>query len=399
MSAKRRGKQRAEENDVIENSAATQERIDGAKWIPAKSWVHFVAGGLGGMSGAIVTAPFDVVKTRLQSDLFSGSSKATTLPPKTGVLNTTRRLLYHFVETGILLRDIARNEGPSALFRGLGPTLVGVIPARSINFFVYGNGKQIYAKLLNDGKEAPGIHLISAATAGIATAAATNPIWVVKTRLQLQSSSSSKKANPVPPAGKNPASSAAFSSYSRIASQTSSATPGISQFTPSFGRSAATLSAASADRFTGSMQCIAHIWRNEGIKGFYRGLSASLLGVAEGTIQWTLYEKFKAMRRRTAGSQVVEEGWLDRIGAAGGAKLIATIITYPHEVVRTRLRQAPPVGSNKPKYHGLLQSFKLILKEEGVAALYSGLSPHLLRVVPNAAVMYTVYEVILKWSK
>lgn len=134
------------------------------------------------------------------------------------------------------------------------------------------------------------------------------------------------------------------------------------------------------------------------MRGFYRGLSASLLGVAEGTIQWTLYEKFKSMRRRTSGSQIIEEGWLDRVGAAGSAKLIATFITYPHEVVRTRLRQAPPPGYSKPKYYGLLQSFKLILKEEGVAALYGGLSPHLLRVVPNAAVMYTVYEFILKYS-
>lgn len=150
MSEKRRGKQRANDEDStsIEKSAATQEA---GKRPPAKSWVHFVAGGLGGMSGAIVTAPFDVVKTRLQSDLFTSSSKAAAVPPRSGVVNTTRRLLYHFVETGQLLRcvstfhsvlsfarltvfachrDVARNEGPSALFRGLGPTLVGVIPAR-----------------------------------------------------------------------------------------------------------------------------------------------------------------------------------------------------------------------------------------------------------------------------
>lgn len=103
MSEKRRGKQRAHDNGiVIENSAATQEAP--AKLLPAKSWVHFVAGGLGGMSGAIVTAPFDVVKTRLQSDLFVSSSKAAAVPPRSGVINTTRRLLYHFVETGQLLR-------------------------------------------------------------------------------------------------------------------------------------------------------------------------------------------------------------------------------------------------------------------------------------------------------
>jgi solute carrier family 25 protein 33/36 len=43
--------------------------------------------------------------------------------------------------------------------------LIGVIPARSINFFTYGNGKRIYTEL-NNGKETAGVHLISAATAG-----------------------------------------------------------------------------------------------------------------------------------------------------------------------------------------------------------------------------------------
>lgn len=143
------------------------------------------------------------------------------------------------------------------------------------------------------------------------------------------------------------------------------------------------------------MHCIAHIWRHEGIRGFYRGLSASYLGVTEGTIQWTLYEQFKSYRRKNG--MMKEENWADKVGAAGAAKLIATIITYPHEVVRTRLRQAPPHGSTVPKYTGLVQSFNLVLKEEGIAALYGGLSPHLLRVVPNAAVMYSIYELVLKY--
>ena len=65
-----------------------------------------------------------------------------------------------------LLRDIYKYEGLPALFKGLGPTLVGVIPARSINFFVYGNGKQIIANKFNDGKENSIVHLVAAATAG-----------------------------------------------------------------------------------------------------------------------------------------------------------------------------------------------------------------------------------------
>ena len=63
---------------------------------------------LGGMCGAIVTSPFDVVKTRLQSDLFrekhasvgmvgNGGGSVVVIPRRSG-------LLYNFVETGHILR-------------------------------------------------------------------------------------------------------------------------------------------------------------------------------------------------------------------------------------------------------------------------------------------------------
>lgn len=41
-----------------------------------------------------------------------------------------------------------------------------------------------------------------------------------------------------------------------------------------------------------------------------------------------------------------------------------------------------------PKYRGLVQTFRLVLAEEGARALYSGLTAHMMRVVPNAAAMY-----------
>lgn len=65
------------------------------------------------------------------------------------------------------------------------------------------------------------------------------------------------------------------------------------------------------------------------------------------------------------------------------------------QVVRTRLRQAP-MQDGQLKYTGLAQCFKLIWKEEGMAAMYGGLVPHMLRVVPSAAIMFGVYETVLK---
>ncbi|KAE9407017.1 mitochondrial carrier protein RIM2 [Gymnopus androsaceus JB14] len=323
-----------------------------SRFLPAKSWQHFAAGGLGGMCGAIVTSPFDVVKTRLQSDLFrqkhstinvvGGSAGSVVV----GAPRAPSNLLYNFVETGHILRDIYREESPRALFKGLGPTLVGVIPARSINFFTYGNGKQIIANTFNDGKENSYVHLCAAAIAGIATGSATNPIWVVKTRLQLEASTRK--------------------------------------------------SATNGQRFAGSSWImIKKIMREEGVRGFYKGLSASYLGVTEGTIQWVLYERLKKLSAGTEGRGGMQQ-WLGMLGSAGTAKCVASLITYPHEVIRTRLRQ--PSVNGVMKYTGLLQTLRLVIAEEGARSLYGGLSAHLMRVVPNAAVMYSIYEGVLYWG-
>lgn len=262
------------------------------------------------------------------------------------------------------LSDIYREESPRALFKGLGPTLVGVVPARSINFFTYGNGKQIIANRFNNGEENSWVHLTAAALAGIATGSATNPIWVVKTRLQLEAHRPSEA--PV-------------------------------------GRSF----------FGGSVGMIKKIFREEGVRGFYKGLSASYLGVTEGTIQWVLYERLKALTGGTQGKGGVQE-WLGMLGSAGTAKCVASLITYPHEVriaqhsvtkpmmqartqvIRTRLRQ--PLVDGKMKYTGLLQTLRLVIAEEGARSLYGGLSAHLMRVIPNAAVMYSIYEAVLRMS-
>ncbi|KAG9003899.1 hypothetical protein FRB94_002816 [Tulasnella sp. JGI-2019a] len=323
----------------------------------AKPWKHLVSGGLGGMGGALVTAPLDVVKTRLQSSIYQDVIRQERLAAQLsgGAEVVVRRpggLLYNFVETGHILRDLYKLEGPSALFRGLGPTLVGVIPARSINFFTYGNGKLYIADTFNGGKENSAVHLSAAVFAGLTTSTATNPIWVVKTRLQLMSDK-----RPIP---------GSVAPTAQLRSQ-----------------------------FFRSFHVTMDIVKRQGVRGLYKGLSASYLGVTEGTIQWVLYERLKA---RVAGKGGAAE-WAGMLGAAGTAKMTASLITYPHEVIRTRLRQDPPMvnGVLKPKYTGLLQTLRLVIAEEGAAALYGGLSAHLLRVIPNAAIMYTIYETFIRY--
>ncbi|CED83165.1 Mitochondrial carrier protein-Rim2p/Mrs12p [Phaffia rhodozyma] len=446
---------------IVHPANVKSEPTPTVQWDPKKSWRHMAAGAIGGMTGATITAPLDVVKTRLQSSLFnshptsdlksipysaqplpSAAASSSTLKPSPislksvplpenvqGVLNTTKgsalkppkpttSLLWNFVETGQLLRDIARSEGVPALWKGIGPTLVGAVPARSIQFFTYGNLKLILAEKFNDGKEAPWVHLIAAANAGIATGMATNPIWVVKTRLQLSASSrnQAKQAAAVAASAVKPTASlshlgaatsaaraAHASAYSSQILSTVSPIPAAtstsaSSITTPLGLASAASSSASGSLskppFTNAWNCTTYIVRTEGVKGLYKGLSASMLGVSELIIQWVVYERFKRMGISEKGGKLGE--WTGVLGAAGGAKMLAALITYPHEVLRTRLRQPIPAGATVPKYRNLVQTFKLILAEEGVRSLYSGLTAHMMRVVPNAAAMYSVYELALR---
>ncbi|TPX14937.1 uncharacterized protein E0L32_005046 [Thyridium curvatum] len=329
----------------------------------AKSWNHFIAGGVGGMTAAALTAPLDVLKTRLQSDFYqqqlrlSRSAAAAAAHPHTMMTNPLRAAGHHLAETLQILLAVQRTEGSRALFKGLGPNLVGVVPARAINFYSYGNGKRLIAKYLNGGEEAAWVHLSAAAAAGVITSTATNPIWLVKTRLQLDKNVAEKSG-------------------------------GLTR-----------------RQYRNSWDCIRQVVRNEGFRALYKGMSASYLGVTESTLQWTMYEQMKKSlrlrdeRRVAAGREPTwwdtTLQWTGKVGAAGSAKLLAAVLTYPHEVARTRLRQAP-MEDGRPKYTGLVQCFKLVWREERFIGLYGGLTPHLLRTVPSAAIMFGMYEWILR---
>uniref|UniRef100_A0A8C2AC24 Solute carrier family 25 member 33 n=2 Tax=Cyprinus carpio TaxID=7962 RepID=A0A8C2AC24_CYPCA len=291
----------------------------------------------GGTVGAIMTCPLEVLKTRLQS---SGLTLRPVFQVQLGTFNGAGVIRPGPVTPGLLqvLRSILEKEGPKSLFRGLGPNLVGVAPSRAIYFAAYSKSKETFNGIFvpNSGI----VHMSSAGFAAFVTNSLMNPIWMVKTRMQLERKAlGEKKMN--------------------------------------------------------TLQCVRHVYKTEGIRGFYRGLTASYAGISETMICFLIYEtlkKYLAQSRFTTPDTDTEKGASDFLGlmaAAAFAKGCASCIAYPHEVIRTRLREE---GS---KYKYFFQTARLVAIEEGYAAFYRGLIPQLIRQIPNTAIVLSTYELIV----
>jgi len=147
-----------------------------------------------------------------------------------------------------------------------------------------------------------------------------------------------------------------------------------------------------------AFECVKRVYQADGLRGFYRGMSASYAGISETVIHFVIYEsiKRKLMEAKAHASMDEEEESVkdasDFVGmmlAAATSKTCATSIAYPHEVIRTRLREE---GS---KYRSFFQTLLTVPREEGYGALYRGLTTHLVRQIPNTAIMMCTYEVVV----
>jgi solute carrier family 25 protein 33/36 len=144
------------------------------------------------------------------------------------------------------------------------------------------------------------------------------------------------------------------------------------------------------------VQVARKVYEADGIRGFYRGLSASYYGIAETVIHFVIYEILRAKlvehraQRQMAGEQPNKlYDFLEYMGAGALAKAIATCVGYPHEVARTRMREE---GNT---YQRFWQTLGLVVKEEGVRGVYRGLTTQLIKHIPNMGIMMSTYEAVV----
>ncbi|CAK9312835.1 unnamed protein product [Citrullus colocynthis] len=121
----------------------------------------FVAGACAGVSSTLCTYPLELLKTRLtiQRDAYNG-------------------LFDAFLK-------ILREEGPAELYRGLAPSLIGVIPYSATNYFAYDTLRKAYRKIFKQERIGNIETLLIGSAAGAFSSSVTFPLEVARKQMQV----------------------------------------------------------------------------------------------------------------------------------------------------------------------------------------------------------------------
>jgi len=280
---------------------------------------RFALGTIAGMTGALAIYPIDLVKTRMQNQRSSGAYVGQQL----------------YANEWGCFKHVLQYEGARGLYRGLGPQMIGVGPEKALKLVVNDTIRDALKK--PDGSISTASALVAGACAGGAQVVVTNPLEIVKIRLQ-------------------------------TAAETGIKTTMVGEV------------------------------KSLGISGLYKGASACFLrDIPFSFIYFPVYAGLKSQFAKvsalnqynhdTGATQLNMKGLL-LAGMLAGAP--AAYLTTPADVIKTRLQVKDKAGVTQ--YRGLMHCGQTIVKEEGFSALLKGGKMRVFRSSPQFGITLLTYE-------
>jgi len=345
-----------------------------------------MAGLLGGAASTFLLYPLDLVKVRLQVNEHSlkepiPASVSTTSSSSTWIPNRPKRTMIG------TLRHVIKNEGLVGIYQGLTPALIGSAASWGGYFFFYESIKQQMMQRHRTLQNleptqyvqlSPMDNFTAACVSGAIMVGCTNPLWLIKTRMQLQLKKSQEK-------------------QVKMLGEERVKRP-----------------------YRNIVDAVRTIVREEGVVALYKGAVPALMLVSNGGVQFVTYEYLKShfgaytKASRAAKSDKAEvekkKGIMERLEDSLGyltmgavSKIISSTITYPIQVIKSRIQQraetaeimaSGEVEIVKRDYKGVVDCIMKIWRNEGVLGFFKGSIPNALRVAPSAAITFVVYEAV-----
>ncbi|XP_044929603.1 mitochondrial basic amino acids transporter isoform X1 [Mustela lutreola] len=231
-------------------------------------------------------------------------------------------------------QSIIKQESVLGLYKGLGSPLMGLTFINALVFGVQGNTLRAL------GQDTPLHQFLAGAAAGAIQCVICCPMELAKTRLQLQD------AGPARP-------------------------------------------------YRGSLHCLAHIYRREGLRGVNRGMGSTLL---RETPSFGVYFLAYDVLTRALGCEPGDALLVPKLLLAGGtAGILSWLSTYPVDVVKSRLQADGLRGA--PRYGGFVDCVRQSYRAEGWRVFTRGLASTLLRAFPVNAATFATVTVVLTYAR
>lgn len=360
---------------------------------------HLIAGGCAGLVESSICHPLDTIKTRMQLRKNSVDAKKIKnslvepalrlkhslqepfLRPEPSIQSGGGAILHkaHAHEPGFIGRGsaeaaghakvvvqpttrgtvqatlgpigtakrIVQREGFFALYKGLTAVYTGIIPKMAIRFVSFEQYKDLLATYTPLGRSTSATFTAGLASGLTEAILVVTPAEVCKIRMQSQFHSLADPAQ------------MAHRKYRNV------------------------------------FQTAFTIVREEGIGALYKGVVPTML--RQGCNQAVNFTAYNAIKRSVLEKQQLTElpSWQSLMigGLSGG---MGPMVNNPLDVVKTRLQKQVVHEGKQPKYTGLLQACTVIAKEEGAFALWKGITPRLLRIMPGQAITFMTYEAVSK---
>ncbi|TID18771.1 mitochondrial carrier [Venturia nashicola] len=281
----------------------------------------FVAGGIAACGAVTVTHAFETVKIRLQ---LQGELQA----KKDAVR------LYRGVFHGVIV--IYKNEGISGLLRGINCAYAYqlLLNGCRLGFYEPLRGSVTKAIYHDQNVQSFGINIFSGAASGVLGAMAGSPFFLVKTRLQ---------------------------SYSPF------------------------LPVGTQHKYRGAVDGMSQIYKNEGIRGLYRGVVPAMVRTGFGSsVQLPTY--FFAKRNLTKQFGI-QDGPALHLASSTASGFVVCCVMHPPDTIMSRM-----YNQTGNLYSSAFDCLVKTVKSEGLFAMYKGFTAHLARILPHTILTLSLAE-------
>lgn len=283
-------------------------------------------GGAAATAALALLYPLDNIQTRMQQQ------RKKTKQVASGPLQTTTASNNTTQSTIQVVNQLIKEEGIAGLYSGFTSGLFAMVVSWFSYYYTYRVVQQnrVVQRLGIASSTSAWSDLLNGTVAGTITCVLTNPLWVMNTRIKLRGSDQPSQGYP------------------------------------------------------------RELWSlisEEGVAGLLQGIGPALVLVSNPALQFMCAEQFRrylALNYGTAPGPIIEFC----IGAI--TKLIATILTYPYNVIKTRMQENANVA------HSAMEIAANVFNDGGMRAFFAGLDVTMVQKLLNSALMFGFHKLFLQ---